>query len=493
MAKNWLAFDIGTTGTKVALVEHTGRVLHSVTREYGTHTAPGGIMEQDANDWWAAVCEACRVIDTKNEVDAIAITGQMQDVILVDAAGEPVRPVILYSDTRARAEAVRVTEKLGADHIRTLTGNDQDAGSLLAKLSWLHTHDAGSIAASARLLLGAADFVALKMTGKATTDTTTASTTGLMNLTTRVALDDTVFAALGISDSAWLLPPITPGGQRVEELSATAAELLGLEAGIPVYHGPGDAGATTIGAGSGDMGSVYAYLGTSGWIAFTAQEPAQPGKGVITLAHPMPGRYIQVAPLLTAGGNLEWVRDLFGRDNYDELIDSALKRQPSRLLYLPYLNGERAPFSDPYARGAFVGLQAQTNRGDIIRAVLEGVTFAYRHALDALAPESTTTLTFTGGGTRSHAWCQLFSDIIHLPVAIQADAGNVGVRGAILSAQVASTDSASYTVPGFFPVEVTLQPELTQVQHFDRQYEIFRDTYLALKSIFERLGGVVEQ
>jgi xylulokinase len=489
MANHWLAFDIGTTGAKAALVDSMGHVLRSVVREYPTHTATGGVMEQDAGDWWAAVCDASRALDARNNVDAIALTGQMQDVILVNAVGDPVRRVILYSDTRAHAEAERVTEKLGADRIRELTGNHQDAGSLLAKLSWLQAHEPDSVEASARLLLGAADFVALKMTGMTTTDTTTASTTGLMNLTTRAALDETVLAELGIGDSTRLLPSITPGGQRIGELTDRAAKALGLPPGIPVHHGPGDAGAATIGAGSGEIGTAYAYLGTSGWIAFTAAERARPGQGVITLAHPAPGRYIQVAPLLTAGGNLEWVRDLFGGDNYDDLISNALGCAPSRLLYLPYLNGERSPFSDPHARGAFVGLQANMSRSDLCRAVLEGVAYAYRHALDALAPKSTTTLTFTGGGTRSRLWCQLFSDIIRLPIAIQADAENVGVRGAILAAQVASAERTIFAAQEFAPIEVILQPDPKNVQHFDQQYRVFRDSYPALKAIFERLAS----
>jgi xylulokinase len=489
MANHWLAFDIGTTGAKAALVDSMGHVLRSVVREYPTHTATGGVMEQDAGDWWAAVCDASRALDARNNVDAIALTGQMQDVILVNAVGDPVRRVILYSDTRAHAEAERVTEKLGADRIRELTGNHQDAGSLLAKLSWLQAHEPDSVEASARLLLGAADFVALKMTGMTTTDTTTASTTGLMNLTTRAALDETVLAELGIGDSTRLLPSITPGGQRIGELTDRAAKALGLPPGIPVHHGPGDAGAATIGAGSGEIGTAYAYLGTSGWIAFTAAERARPGQGVITLAHPAPGRYIQVAPLLTAGGNLEWVRDLFGGDNYDDLISNALGCAPSRLLYLPYLNGERSPFSDPHARGAFVGLQANMSRSDLCRAVLEGVAYAYRHALDALAPKSTTTLTFTGGGTRSRLWCQLFSDIIRLPIAIQADAENVGVRGAILAAQVASAERTIFAAQEFSPIEVILQPDPKNVQHFDQQYRVFRDSYPALKAIFERLAS----
>lgn len=486
MRRTWLAFDIGTTGTKAALVSGAGTVLRSVSHEYPTHTGARGVVEQDAAHWWKAVLHTCRELEAQDEAQAIALTGQMQDAILVRADGETTRPVILYSDTRARAEADHIAETLGDDRLRGLTGNDQDAGSLLAKLVWLKTHEAASLAESTWLLLGAADYTAFRMTGVAATDTTTASATGLMSLNTRQALEKPVLDELGIGDSARLLPPFLSGGTRLGELAQGAATALGLRSGLPVYSGPGDAGATTLGAGSGEIGAAYAYLGTSGWIAFTAAQKALPGRGVITLAHPDSALYIQVAPLLTAGGNLEWVRSLFDADDYDSLISAALAAPPTDLLYLPYLRGERSPFSDPLARGAFVGLNMDSKKPDLYRAVLEGVVFAYRHALDALAPEFTKSLVLTGGGARSRQWCQLFSDMLGMPVTISADGGNVGVRGAVLAAQVMSGEQRQYAPPGFFPTELTFEPDDQHSSHYEKQYTLFRELYPALKGVFSR-------
>lgn len=488
MTKTWLAFDIGSTGTKAALVDDAGKLLRSASCDVPTRSAPGGVVEQDVDDWWRAVCQTSRALDARDAADAIALTGQMQDVILLRADGEATRPVILYSDTRAYAEAKQIGERFGAERLRELTGNDQDAGSLLAKLLWLTIHEPSSVAASRWLLLGAADTIAFKMTGVAASDTTTASTTGLMHLASRTALDRAVFEQLGIEDCIRLLPSFIPGGACVGALSSSAAAALGLRPGLPVHCGPGDAGATTLGAGSGEIGAAYAYLGTSGWIAFTAARRSPPERGVITLAHPDPALYIQVAPLLTAGGNLEWVRNLFGTDDYERVISEALAAPPGNLVYLPYLRGERSPFSDPHVRGAFVGLQMDTSKRDLYRAVLEGVVFAYRHALDSLSPESTETLTLTGGGARSRQWCQLFSDILCLPVAVSDDVGNVGVRGAVLAAQVASGERQRYAPPGDFPADVLLRPNLSHATHYEKQYAVFRDLYPALKSIFGRLA-----
>jgi xylulokinase len=485
----WLALDIGTTGAKAALIAPDGQVVRSAYRDYASHIGEGGVFEQNADDWWQAVVDVCRELaasDEYNRVDGVALTGQMQDVILVDEEGSPLHPVILYSDTRARAEADEILQRVGAERLRNLTGNDQDAGGLLAKLVWLKRHRPDTLSSARCLLLGAADFVALKMTGAAVTDTTTASTTGLMDIHTRAPLDRSIFDELGIGDAFPLLPPMSAGGARAGALTESAANILGLTPGMPVHHGPGDAGATTIGAGSGEPGRVYAYLGTSGWIAFTSPERAAWEHGAFTLAHPKADRYIQIAPLLTAGGNLEWVRDLFGADDYEHLVEQAARRPPANVLYLPYLNGERCPFRDPLARGAFVGMDGRTTKEDLYRAVLEGVVFAYRHALDSLL--SASAITLTGGGARSHWWCQLFADILNLSVAVAADAENVGVRGAALAARVASGELDTYSPPGYFPSKVTLQPDERQRQHFDDQYALFRDLYPALRPTFARLS-----
>jgi xylulokinase len=486
----WLIFDAGTSGVKAALISEAGQIRCSAVQAYETFCADGGIAEQDAGAWWSAAVRACRALgDATREVSAVAVTGQMQDLILLDDAGEPVRPVILYSDTRARAEADEIIGRVGRERLRALTGNDQGADSLWAKLLWLRRHEPESLARARHLLFGAADVLVFRLTGVANTDTTTASTTGLMNLRERRWLDSDDFEMFGISEALPLLPVLSAGGAQVGSLLPSAAETLGLKPGLPVYHAPGDAGATTIGAGSGEIGRVYGYLGTSGWVAFTASEPGSPDQGVFTLAHPLPERAIQIAALLTAGGNLAWLRDLFNVEGYDSLIAEALARPLSSVLYLPYLNGERAPFSDPLARAAFIGMGQNTERADLYRAVLEGIAFAYRHALDSLLPERPLTLFLTGGGTRSESWCQLFADILEMPIACASDAENVGVRGALLAALALRGSISTYAPEGYPQALLTLEPEAARSEAYRRKYEHYRAAYPALKSLFASMSS----
>lgn len=481
----YLALDIGTTGAKAALITSEGDVLRNAGGEYPTHTGDSGVVEQNPADWWRVVVEAIQALNP-TEADAIAITGQMQNMILLDANGDAVRPAILYSDTRARTQADTVNQRAGESALRQLTGNAQGADSLLAKLLWLYENEPAHLGTAAHLVTGAADVIALKLTGAAAVDTTTASTTGLLALDERQYVNPAQMNVPELAPYFDMLSPPTPGGSQVGTLTDAAAQALGLRPGLPVHHGPGDAGAATLGTGSGEIGTAYAYLGTSGWVAFTAAEKAAPDSGVITIAHPRPANTIQVAPLLTAGGNLTWIRDVFAAD-YDPLVAAALERPPTNLIYLPYLNGERAPFVDPLARGALIGLDARTTQGDMVRAVLEGVAYAYRHALTALTATFPARITLIGGGARSDVWSQLFADVLGLDVFVPANPETVGLYGAVLAAEVERGSRADYAVS--FTQGAMFTPDAARHTHYTRHYETFRAAYPALKTLFHQLAA----
>ncbi len=485
----WLVFDLGTGGVKAALMTDAGKIVASSAIDYPTHIAPGGIEEQQADDWWQASIRASASFAKQlARVNAVALTGQMQDLILISQGGAPLSSVILYSDTRAQREAAEIIEFVGLDQLRSLIGCGEGADGLLAKLVWLTRNHPNLLKQAKTLLFGAADYLGFKLTGTATTDSTTASATGLLQIQDRRWLDTGLLRQLNLDGVTAQLPLLVTGGAMIGRLAPGAAKAFGLTAGIPVYHAPGDAGATTIGVGSGEIGQIYGYVGTSGWLGFTSDQRGSAEQGVMTLAHTRPDQFIQVAPLATAGGNLEWVRDLFGRDDYDSAIAAALHRPLTDLIYLPYLSGERSPFTDPLARAAFIGMNPNTEHADLYRAVLEGVVFAYRHAFEALAPHTPDTLILTGGGTRSEAWCQMFADVFGLPMTLTADPESVALRGAVLSARVARGAFENYRPDGYFPIKTTLHPDQSLTPLYDRKYHIFRAAYPALKPIFEMAG-----
>ncbi len=477
----FMALDIGTTGTKAVLIDDQLNVLESAYASYDTHSASGGIVEQQADDWWRAVQKVARAIDG-SRAKGIVLTGQMQDVILLDSAGELVRPVILYSDSRAAEEAVWVNAQIGTEQLAALTGYDQEAGSLLAKLRWLQQHEPNALEKSAHLLIGAADVIAYRLTGQCVTDMTTAATSGLVDLNSRHWLADDLMISLGLTSVQRLLPRLVPGGANIGTVTAAGAALIGAAPDIPVYLGPGDAGAASLGMGGGMPGYPYAYIGTSGWIAFTSALRGDPARGVWTLPHPQSDLWIGIAPLLTAGGGFDWMRGIVGSPDVATLIDHAIggDHAHSRLIYLPYLNGERSPIKDAAARGAFIGLTAQHTADDLAYAVLEGTAFAFRHALEALVPDTALQgLALTGGGARSPGWNQLLADVIGLPTHEAADPEHTTVRGAVAAAQgrwdVQPRIAASYT------------PNMTAHPHHSRRYAWFREAYPALRGLFHAL------
>lgn len=479
---SWLVIDAGTSHVKAALFDDGAELLDSASESYPTRSADGGVVEQEPGDWWRATVAAVRRLDGAG-IRGIVLTGQMQDLVLVDERGEPLRPAILYSDVRAHRESAAILAELGAETLLRRTGNEQTAAGLPAKLRWLHRHEPAALAAARHLLLGAADFLALRMTGFAVSDTTTASTTGLLDLAGRRWLEAPLLeSAVGVP-VARLLPKLVTGGSRVGRLGAESAAALDLPPGLSVFLGPGDAAATTLGVGSGLPGRPYAYVGTSGWVAYSAATGGDPTRGVFTLAHPDPALFVCIAPLVTAGGNFDWIKELTGAADHAGMIEAALALPPGDLLYLPYLRGERSPFSDPFARAAFIGLEAGHGRLDLTRAVLQGVAFAYRHALEVLIDDGIERLVVTGGGVRSAGVCRLLADVVGVEVVVPEEAEHSGVLGALVS-----TGAAIPTTRFSPPIGARHRPDPAMTRRYDPTYRRFRLAYPALREVFAREG-----
>ncbi|HAJ37511.1 MAG TPA: hypothetical protein DCL15_17730 [Chloroflexi bacterium] len=491
-----LAIDIGTTGAKAALVRRDGALLASALATYPTHTAAGGVVEQTPQDWWDASCRALRQLwaaaPAGVHVAAVILSGQMQDTILLgddDAVG----PALLYSDSRAQAEAATIEHQIGAAQLTAITGNAQGASSVLAKWRWLATHAPSRLAAAQTILLGSHDYIAWRLCGARAADPTTAATTGLLDWRTRTWAHD-LLAQLELE--AALLPELHASGASIGAVRAEAAAATGIPVGTPVLQGVGDLGATTVGVGAAEPGMIYAYLGTSGWIAASQSAAApMPERGVFTICHPQPGRLIQVAPVLTAGGNLEWLRSALATPagappDYAHLNALAAQAAPGSggVLYLPYLNGERSPFSDANARAGFLGISGATTQADLVRSVMEGTAFAYRALCDALGVARGGAMVLAGGGAQSAVWAQILADMLAAPVQVAASPGDAPARGAAI---IAGQALGWYTslAPGkeFFPVQATYAPIEANVRVYDRLYPVFAGLYPALRELFTML------
>ncbi|RVW06154.1 xylulokinase [Rhodococcus spongiicola] len=498
LVQKLISLDIGTGGAKAALVAQDGRLLASGYSGYETYSPADYCMEQEPQAWWRAAQDALGQIGatadraTAADLAGITLSGQMQDLILV-GADDTIGHAILYSDTRARSEAEEISAQIGADRLTSITGNTQDASSLLAKWRWLEKHEPDRLAASRTILFGAHSYIAWRLCGNTSCDHTTASTTGLLDLDGNAWATD-LLERLGLDTQR--LPKLTPASECIGTLTAAAARTLMLPPDLPVFAGAGDLAATTVGVGAGEPHRFYCYLGTSGWIASTPPDAAESSKasaesGVFTLRHPDLQRVIRVAPMLTAGGNLDWVgAEVAHSEDYAGLNATAAMAPAGSngVIYLPYLAGERSPFRDPNARACYIGLSNQTTRADMIRAAMEGVCFAYRSLFELLGANAEK-LYVVGGGAKSTLWMQILADVMGHDIQVVAEPENAAVRGAAIIAGRELGWYETYAPPDHFPVARSYRPRESSAAIYSTRYRVYTDLSLQLRSAFAKISG----
>lgn len=436
MATRVLALDVGTTAVKAGVFVD-GASTAVVEEGYPLAYPAPGWVEQSADDWWAATVRAVGRLDVAAGVDAVALTGQMQDVVLLDAAGAPVRPAVLYADQRAVAEHEDVVASLGAAWPAAV-GQAPDATNCVAKLRWLAAHDPAAWRATSAVTFGGAGAVVARMTGGVVCDPTTAATTGLYDVAADAWWTPAVVAAgLGEDGSRPRIAELVPSTEVAGGLTAGAAAALGLATGTPVVCGAGDVIATTVGIVGLEPGGAYAYLGTSAWVAVTTAGP-EPRPGVIVLPGLRADHAVATAPLAVGAGVADWARDalLGGVDpaGLDALAGGACAATEG-VVFLPHLDGRRGDGADPHATGVLVGVRRSTSSATVAAAVLEGVAHALRGLVDVVTP-GRAELAVCGGAARSAAWLGVLADVLGVPVHAVADE-QASLRGAVSCGLVA--------------------------------------------------------
>ncbi|KAI5056234.1 hypothetical protein GOP47_0028052 [Adiantum capillus-veneris] len=433
----------------------------------------------------------------------------MQDVIFVPQVDiHHQRKAILYSDARATLEANEVSNMAGGEeHLAYLTGAKQGATSLLAKLRWLDKHQPRAFDECQSVLIGGHDYVTWRLCHRCVTDATTASTTGLTDCFGQYA--ETLLQDLGLDHWRHKLPPITSVEVPCGRVSKEAAEELGdlnLQ-GIPVLHCCGDNGACSLGAGAGSLGALYAYLGTSGWVAGSFSRCLQKSKellvpGVFTLAHPDPSLVFKTGSIMTAGGNIAWAASNLQKLGRSEKISwETVDQQAAQaslgsrgLLYLPYLNGERCPFEDPDARAAFIGISTLVSSAEMYRSVMEGVSFALLAASEAMIslPE-TGPLRLVGGGARSPIWSIILANIFGKTVDVLEDAQNVGVKGAaILAGKWLGWHDTLSPSGEWLRIKTSISPCPKSIEKYQELFGAYKTAYLGLQETFRLLAKYTE-
>ena len=418
-------FDVGTTAVKGVLVDLEGRAAASQSINIPT-LQKNGHQEQAPDAWLEAFQRISREFTSSMspaDIVGIVMSGQMQDLILLDAHLRPVCNAILYSDGRAVAEARELERLYGAERFQAVTGNRCDGSLPLPKLMWVKKNRPDLYARTAHVLISSKDYLIACLTGICCGDVTACSTAGAMDIRKK-CWDAALLSAAAVSPV--LFPELHASHDQIGTVLPDAARNCGYLPGTPVYAGVGDAGATTLASGIACPGQYNINLGTSGWVATVSGAPLTTDAGVFNLAATTADCYINVVPFLNAGNVHRWISSVFSRggENIDYAAISELltTSEPGShgVLFLPYLVGERFPVLDPDIRGSFVGLTPQTSAADIARACLEGVAFSIRQGLEMLGtrPEA---LSLIGGGGRENVWCQILADVLGQEVVVFRD------------------------------------------------------------------------
>lgn len=487
-----LGLDVSTTAAKAVVLDRAGRTAAAGRAEYSYQTPRPLWAEADPRQWWegaaAAIREALAQVSSR-EVEAVGLAGQMHGCVLLDSAGEVVRPAILWNDQRTAAQCDEIRRRLG-DRLLSITGNDALTGFTAPKLLWVREEEPESWARTAHLLLPK-DYVRFRLTGESATDKADGAGTLLMDTAAR-SWSEEMLAALEINPD-WL-PTAFEGPEITGTVHEEAARATGLTAGTPVVAGGGDQAANAVGCGAVDPGTVALSLGTSGVVFAPTREPVTEPEGrVHSFCHCLPGRWHLMGVMLSAAGALRWFRDALAPGTSFAELDAEAATAPAGaegLLFAPYLTGERTPHPDPAARGAFIGLTARHGRGHMVRALMEGVAFGLRDSLQLMesagAPRPER-IRASGGGTKSPLWRQILADALQAEIAVTATAEGAAAGAGLLAATGAGWfDSVGEAAAALVKVTQTTPPGPDR-ETYQNLHPLYQALYPALSPTFHSL------
>lgn len=486
----YIGIDIGTSAVKALLVDENQMVLAEAEVPLPISRPHPLWSEQDPEDWWRATEQALGALRTAAPAPyaatvAIGLSGQMHGAVLMDAADRVLRPAILWNDGRSHAECAELEHRV--PDLGQIAGVPAMPGFTAPKLVWVARHEPQIFASVAHVLLPK-DYIRFRLTGEYVSEMSDAAGTLWLDEAARDWSAEIV-GATGLDPA--VMPRLVEGSDAAGTLAAPVASALGLKAGVIVAGGAGDAAAGGIGIGAIDEGDAFISLGTSGQY-FVVNETYRPHPDayVHAFAHALPGRWFQMAAMLNGASALAWAASMVGETDIGALLDrvAATPSKNDKLVFLPYLAGERTPLNDPYARGVFFGLDPATGTTDVIRAVLEGVAFSFADAQAALAAAGTrpARMGAIGGGAKSALWMKMFADVLGVQIVLHEGGAKGPAFGAARLAILAATGGQPGRICTAPQINATIDPDLSETERYKPKIERFRRLYRALKDEFAR-------
>jgi len=416
----FLGIDTSTTSSKALIIDDNGEVIAVASSPHTLQTPKPLWSEQNPLEWWEAVSASIKSVLEKagisgERIAAIGLTGQMHGLVLLDEAGNVLRPAILWNDQRTQSQCDEIHKRIGKEKFIQITGNVALTGFTAPKILWVKENEP-EIYKKAKHILLPKDYIRYKLTGEYAMDKADGAGTVLFDLKARDWSDE-VLAALDIP-RAWM-PKTFEGTEFTGYINDEAASITGLKVGTPIAAGGGDQAAGAVGVGAVEPGIVGLTVGTSGVIfATTPSALIEPEGRLHAFCHAVPGMWHFMGVMLSAAGSLQWYRDTLAPDmSFDALLKEAesIPAGSEGLQFLPYLSGERTPYPDPLARGAFIGLTLRHSRAHMTRAVLEGVAFGLKDSFTLIQNAGLGNITqvrASGGGTKGALWRQILASVL---------------------------------------------------------------------------------
>jgi len=489
----WLGIDIGTGGTRALLVDEGGKVAADFTAAHEEMRMERPLWaEQRPEDWWDAAQAAIRGVLGKanasgGDVLGIGLSGQMHGLVILDEANQVIRPALIWCDQRSQNQVDWINQSVGKENVLAYTANPVLTGFTLPKLLWVRDNEPGNFGRVRKLLLPK-DYVRFQLTGEFATEVSDASGTALFDVVTRRWSDDMIERLKLDRD---ILPAVYESSDVTGVVSEEGAAATGLKPGTPVVGGGGDQASSAVGNGIVEPGIVSCTLGTSGVVFAHMDRPLYDHHGrVHTFCHAVRGAWHVMGVTQGAGLSLQWFRNQLAPGvDYDQLTAEAATAPcgSQGLFWLPYLMGERTPHLDAAARGGWIGLTAKHKRADVVRALLEGVSYSQKDCLDVIEQMGVPveSVRVSGGGARSPFWRQLLADVFAKKV-VTLETQEGSAYGAALLGMVGTGVFASVEEACRAAIRETdsVKPRPHESQLYQRGHEVYRSLYPILKPVY---------
>lgn len=492
MSNFFIGIDLGTSAVKLLLVDESGTIHNSVTKDYPLSFPKPGWSEQNPIDWWNAVCSGIRELTEhvdRSMIRGIGCGGQMHGLVALDAQDHVIRPAILWNDGRTAEETEWLNTVIGKEKLSALTANIAFAGFTAPKLLWMKKHEPENFARLSKIMLPK-DYINYRLTGAHTCDYSDASGMLLLDVEHKQWSQE-MLKICDLTESQ--MPRLFESYEVIGSVREAVADTLGLPADCKVVAGAGDNAAAAVGTGVVGEGGCNISLGTSGTIFISSRKfGVDPNNALHAFAHADGGWHLMGCMLSAASCNKWFCETILNTSDYagEQSAITECKLGNNRVYFLPYLMGERSPINDTDARGCFIGMSMDTSRADMMQAVLEGVAFAIRDSFEVAKSLgiSIERSCLCGGGAKSPLWQKILANVLNIELELPQTEEGPGYGGAMLAmVGCGMFDTVASCANAMISFKSSVKPDPAVAARYDLRYRQFKEIYPAVKPLFKVL------